>query len=186
MPPDPTSRPLLAALIAHADALAAYVERRLPAALRSTVDPGDVVQDVIVEALRCEADFRPDGESGGRRWLFTVARHRMTRLAKRQRTSRQGDAESDPVVLLLHEFAVYTRTGSQSAVSHETWAAVAVALGRLSKSHADVIQLRYIDRLPATEVASRTNRTPAAVDQLLKRAMDALRRDLSSLILAHV
>ncbi len=180
MAADPAPRPLLLALIAHADALAAYVDRRLPPALRSSVDPADVVQDVTIEALRREAEFRPDGEAAGP----AVAVHgRPPPPAPTGRTAarrlgagaRGRTAGRSRVALLLHELAVYERTPSQSAVSHETWAAVSRSLGRLPKAQASVIRSRYFERLPAAEVAARTNRTPAAVDQLLKRAMDALR-----------
>ena len=189
MDDDATPGPLMLALFRHGDALRSYVDRRLPAAVRGHVDPADVFQEVCCDALGRAAEFRPVDDGSARRWLFTVARRRMGRLLQRQRASRQtteAGLADDPLVLLLHELAVYERTPSQSAASHETWAAVHRSLGRLSADHAAVIRHRYLDRRPAAEVAPLMGRaTAAAVDELARRAMIALRADLRSLILAH-
>jgi RNA polymerase sigma factor (sigma-70 family) len=116
----------------------------------------------------------------------------MTRLLERARTSRQRTesvlrsvAGTDPVLGLLEQLAVYERTPSQSAAAHETMAAVQRALRRLTADHATVIRLRYVDRLSAIDAAGRLDRSPAAVDKLLQRAMAALRVELRSLIAAH-
>jgi RNA polymerase sigma factor (sigma-70 family) len=188
----PVLRPLQVALAAQRAGLLAYVDRRLPASLRSWVDPADVVQDVCCEALRREGHFRPGDDPTGRRWLFTIARRRIIRLLERARVARQltecglgAAAGMDPLAGLLEQLAVYERTPSQSAASHERMAAVQRALARLSPDHAVVIRLRYVDRLPAAVVAGRIARSPAAVDKLLQRAVAALRVELRSLIAAH-
>ena len=185
-------RPLQVALAAQRAGLLAYVERHLPASLRGSVDPADVVQDVCYEALRREAHFRPGDDPTGRRWLFTIARRRITRLLERARVARQltecglgAAAGIDPLVGLLEQLAVYERTPSQSAASHERMAAVQRALARLRPAHAAVIRLRYVDRHPAAVVAATTGRTPAAVDKLLQRAVAALRVQLRPLMAAH-
>jgi hypothetical protein len=65
--PLPIGRPLRECLLAERAGLLAYVERKLPAVLRGTVDPIDVVQDVCCEALRYESSFRPEQDPTGRR-----------------------------------------------------------------------------------------------------------------------
>jgi len=190
--PEPSTTPLQAALVAERAALLAYVDRRLPASIRGAVDPADVVQDVCCDALRREAQFRPADDPTGRRWLFTIARRRMIRLAERARVARlrtesglaPGTA-GDPLVGMLEQLAVYERTPSQSAASHEQMAALQRALRRLTDDHAAVIRLRYVDRLPAVAAAAVTKRSPAAVDKLLQRALAALRAELRSPIAAH-
>ena len=180
----PAAGPLMLALMAHREGLAAYIDRHMPAALRSSVDAGDVLQDVCCEAIRYESTFVALDGSAGRRWLYTVARHQITRLLERR--MRWGlVTPDDPLLSMLEELARYERTPSQSAVSHETWLAVQQSLDRLPPQYAGVIRSRYLERLPAAEVASRTGRTPAAVDQLCYRAMAALRVELRSLIVAH-
>ena len=181
----PIDFPLRGVLLAQRAAVLAYVERRLPPSLRGAVDPADVVQDVCCEALRRAVSFRPDLDPTGRRWLYTIARRRITRLMERARLGRQRTesalpAGTKPVVGLLEQLAVYERTPSQSAAAHETMARVQRALGRLTVAHAAVIRSRHIDRLPAIEVASQMGRTPAAIDKLLQRAMAALAVELNA------
>ncbi len=191
MPTDPTDEPrpagvLIAALFAHRAALTSYVDRLLPPVLRAAVDPADVVQDVCYEAMRREAEFRPADDASGRRWIFTIARRRISRLLQRQQLARRAPPADDSLADLLETLAVYHRTPSRSAASHETWQIVQGSLGRLRPEHASVIKSRYLDGLPPAEVAARTGRTANAVDQLLHRAMTALRSDLRSVMAAHV
>ena len=182
--PPTTSGPLLQALAAHRDGLTAYVERRLPSVLRGSVDPGDVVQDVSCEAIRYESTFVALDESSGRRWLYTVARRRLTVLLERH--MRWGTVEAvDPLVPMLEELARYERTPSLSAMSRETWAAVLGSLDRLPAQYSHVIRARYMDLRPAAEVAVMIGRSVRSVEQLLVRAMAALRVELRSLIVAH-
>ena len=173
-------------------ALTSYVDRRLPVSLRGVVEPADVVQDVCYEALRRAGDYRPEADPEGRRWLFTIARRRITRLMERQRVVRQWTEagltvgpHDEPLVGLLEQLAVYERTPSQSAAAHERMAAVQRALAGLRADHAAVIRLRHVERLPAAAVADRLGRSPAAVDKLLQRAMSALRVELRPLADDH-
>ena len=185
LPPLPS--PLVLALIAQGDALLAYVDRQLTPSLRGSVGPADVVQDVFAEALRRESSCDPTVDPTGRRWLFTIAKRRIIRLMERHHASRQRTEAAMAKVRgdsidLLEQLAVYGRTPSQSAVGHESVAAVRRALAELTPDHAAVIRSRYVERLPAAAVAERIGRTPAAVDKLLQRAMTALAAKLG---LAH-
>ncbi len=179
-------RPVVAALAAHGQLLTDYVQRHLPASLRGSVDPADVVQDVCYEALLHEATFRPELDPDGRRWLCSIARSQLTRRLRRKQlpgAAAAGTADvDDPLVKLLEELTVYLRTPSQSAASHETIAAVHRSIARLSPDHAAVIRSRYLDQLSAAEVADRSGRTLAAVNQLLYRAMASLRVELTGLL----
>ena len=163
---------LIVALFTHRAALTAYVDRQLPQVLRATIDPADVVQDVCFEAMRREADFRPVDDASGRRWIFTIARRRIVRLLQRQQLARRSPQADDSLADLLETLAVYQRTPSRSAASHETWRLVQDSIGRLRPEHASVIKSRYLDGLPPAEVAAKTGRTANAVDQLLHRGHD--------------
>ena len=184
-PAAPSESPVSAAWQRHRVRLAAYVGRLLPASLRSAVDVEDVLHDVWLESMRTAGAFVADAESDGLRWLKTIARRRVGYLARRRQASRQSTeaafaaAVDDPVVLLLEELAMFRHTPSRSAANHETWAAVAAAMGRLSPDYAAVLRARYLDGLPAREVAACTGRTPTAIDKLCSRAVAALRAELA-------
>ena len=169
-------RPIERALIALRQELLEYVERYMPPPVRGLHDPADVVQDVCFEALRRESAYDPSADPTGRRWLLTLARRRLVRLLDRRLTSRQAtqaavaEDTDEPLGRLLEELAVYERTPSASAASHETWAAVQMAFGRLSAAHVAVIRAKYYDREPLVDYAARVGRSADAVHKLCQRA----------------
>jgi RNA polymerase sigma factor (sigma-70 family) len=55
---------------------------------------------------------------------------------------------------------------------------VAVALDRLPPAQRAAMVLRYMDDLPVRQVAQAMARTESAVESLLSRGRDALRRNL--------
>ncbi|MFI5380487.1 MAG: RNA polymerase sigma factor [Tepidisphaerales bacterium] len=171
-------------LAAHHAQLLAYVTKHFPAEVRNIVDPQDIVQDTCFEACRLIGKFRPDGEDSTFRWLITIARHRMVHLLRIQR-SRQGKGDEGcqgdaPIVAALSELALYRRTPSRSAASHEFLAAVEQSIARLPPAYRQVVTLRHLEGLSVEETAVRMNRTPDAVYWLCSRALQAIRLDLRS------
>jgi RNA polymerase sigma-70 factor (ECF subfamily) len=159
--------------------LLAYVQRKLPAALRSLVDPQDVLQDTCVEAFRRVNDFEPVGDDARYRWLVTIARNRVAALARNYRTRRRSQGLVQ-LVELLKELAVYTRTPSRSAMSHELVVAVQQAIEALEPTYREAIRLRYIDGLSIDEIAGRMGRTKGSVNMLCNRAMKVLKERLDA------
>jgi RNA polymerase sigma-70 factor, ECF subfamily len=171
-------------LAAYHPRLLAYVTKHLPAEVRSFVDPQDTVQDTCFEACRLIANFKPSGRDSTFRWLVTIARHRMVDVSRVHRT-RSSDGSGDrgqdnSLTMLLSELAVYRRTPSRSAASHEFLAAVEQAMHRLPPLYREVLSLRHVDGLSAQETAAKMDRTPEAVYWLCCRALDAIRLDLRS------
>src|SRR5215475_7146206 len=85
-------RALETLLQSHHDRLTKYVIKHLPAELKGTIDPQDIVQDTCFEACRLIAGFRNEGDDCMYRWLVTIARHRIIKCARRKRPQRIGDA----------------------------------------------------------------------------------------------
>jgi RNA polymerase sigma-70 factor (ECF subfamily) len=174
--------------------LAAFVDRLLPADVRASVDPQDVLNDTYFEAYRRFAEFDAGDADAVYRWLATIARHRLIDLVRAQRRLKRGGGRlrvgaggqgvaaggDDPVVALLHELAVYERTPSMSAMRHELRAALERSIGRLSGPLREAIRLRHMSGLPFKEVAERMSRTERAVQQLCTRGLRELRTELES------
>src|SRR5688500_1786787 len=109
------TRALEQLLEAHYPTLLQYVTRHLPAPLRRSTDPADIVQETYFEACRLIGGFVPAGEDALYRWLATIARNRMLMLlrkastrhemAESERTATAGGDE--PVVMLLEQLAVH-------------------------------------------------------------------------------
>ena len=175
-------------LEAHSPRILQYISRHFPAELSGTIDPADVLQDTCFEACRLIGGFVPQGEDCLYRWLVTVARHRMIDLLRAHRTRAKfgkvwSDLATDAVASLLMELAVYSRTPSKSAASHEFMKVLEKAIGRLAPDHAQVVTLRHIQGLSVAETAQQMGKTDESVYWLTCRALQALRTDLGSMSL---
>ncbi len=72
-------------------------------------------------------------------------------------------------------------TPSRILAKRETEAAVMSSLARLRPEQRDVIRLRFLEGLPVAEVATRLEKTEAAVHMLCHRGLKSLRRYLGAL-----
>jgi DNA-directed RNA polymerase specialized sigma24 family protein len=86
---------------------------------------------------------------------------------------QNGDAEA-----LLRQFAIYARTPSQSAMSHEAILAVERGVAALEPDYQKVIQLRYIEGCSIKETSVKLGRTEGATHMLIYRGLIALKSSL--------
>ena len=178
-------------LTANSPRLTAYVTKRFPAELNSTISPVDVVQDTCFEICRRLGTFKDEGKDSFYRWIVTIARHRMIDLLRMHRARPQFSvqkksqpnvrvSEDDSAVGALEQLAQYRRTPSQSAASHEFMAAVELSLDRIQPDYRQAVTLRHLEGLSVSETASRLGRSPDAVYLLCCRGLQALRQELGS------
>ena len=134
--------------------------------LRSRTGDERVAEDLTADAFMAAVDALRRGlvveVTGG--WLLTVARRRLVDHWRRRSTEERklrvvgtGDEVVDPW------------DGELDVVAART------ALAKLSPDHRTVLTLRYLDGLPALDVATLMGRSPGATDSLLQRARAALR-----------
>ena len=176
---------LQAILHAHSDRLLAYLTRHMSNDLRGFVEPQDVLQDTFFEAFRRSHEFQMQGADSVFRWLVTIARHRIVAIVRMQRSLKRGGrvAEKDgfaSVVGFLEELAVYQRTPSQSAMSHELVSAIQQAINALEPHYCRAIQLRYIEGLTVQDTADRMGRTCGSILMLCNRGLAALKVQLQA------
>lgn len=124
----------------------------------------ELTQQTFVEAVRGRDGFR-QGEPLA--WLIGIARHRLIdhfrRLERRESGFRRLLASKPPLVIWL---------GDGASDDEE----LSAALARLPAAQRAALVLRYVDDLPVREVARLLRRSEAAVESLLSRGRDALRR----------
>jgi len=186
---DSTSLELL--LYRHRKRLLAYLQSHFPDELRDSLEPQDLLQDTWLKAIRAISEFRPDGVDPVYRWLVTIARHRLSdqlkfvRRAKRKNANFHLDkADGDEsIVRLLEEMAVYFRTPSKSAASHELMAALDSAIERLPDDQSQALRLRYLTGLDIKEIAKQMHRSPGSISMLCNRALKSLRWEMRSVSL---
>jgi RNA polymerase sigma-70 factor (ECF subfamily) len=184
---DPASLEML--LFQCRERLFAYVQSHFPPELMDTLEPQDVVQDTWLKAIRAISEFHPEGTDPVYRWLVTISRNVILdhvkymqtakRKGKRVRAERK-DNDDASIVRLLEEMALYRRTPSKSAASHELMTALDSAIERLPPDQALALRLRYLDGLDIGEIASQMRRSEGSVSMLCNRALKSLRWEMRS------
>lgn len=129
-------------------------------------DPEDVLGEIFLHVSKSLPRFEGD-EDQLRRWVFTLAHHRIIDERRKQaRRPQIVDAEPpDRPAPPAPEPADPELVG---------------ALSQLTSEQREVILLRFIADLPIEEVARLTSRSAVAVRALQHRAMAQLARTLAS------
>lgn len=129
-------------------------------------EPEDLLGEVFLQVTRYLPRFRGD-ESDLRRWVFTIARHRLVddqrRRARRPQiaTTQVPDREAPP---------------PPGPIDPELLA----ALDQLTPEQREVVVLRFVADLPLEAVAEITRRNVGAVKALQHRALATLARILTA------
>jgi len=127
-------------------------------------EPEDLLGEVFVQVVHDLPRFRGDDDDL-RRWVFTIAYHRL--VDARRRSRRRPALDGGPVPELC------------SAPPADLLDPDLVrALGELTADQREVVALRFVADLSIDAVATLTGRSPGAVKALQHRALAALAEDL--------
>ncbi|HEX3656277.1 MAG TPA: sigma-70 family RNA polymerase sigma factor [Pirellulales bacterium] len=162
--------------------LLAFIERRLGPAIRTKVEPDDILQEVSIEAVRCWPAMR--AQLGAPfSWLCGVAERRIVdahrrffgaekRNAGREVSlARGGETSAGGLLNLL----VASLTTPTQAISRDNrHALLQEALARLPVEQQDALRLRYIEKLPSKDIAAQLGKSDGAVRVMLTRALKSL------------
>jgi RNA polymerase sigma-70 factor, ECF subfamily len=137
---------------------------------RSEHDADDVLQEALLLVATKLGEF--EGRSSLPSWAFALTRSACAR-------KRRGLKNQPPVddTVLQHQ-AGGEPTPEQVAVERELGHALREALDRLPDDYREVILLRDVEGLTASEVASALDTSVDAVKSRLHRARSALRQEL--------
>jgi RNA polymerase sigma-70 factor (ECF subfamily) len=141
----------------------------------------EIVQETLIQAMRKLGTFR--GEAALFTWLVTICRHQIA--AWFERTGRRSivSLEEDlPDVRARLEALANLEMGPDEAVHRQEVARlVRVALDFLPGRYGDVLEWKYIDERPVTEIAARLGLSPKAAESMLTRARYAFREAFAAL-----
>jgi RNA polymerase sigma-70 factor (ECF subfamily) len=173
-------------LLGHYDRLVAHIAAKIPAYLRSTTDPEDLLQETFEQACRHIREFRPAGEGAFHAWLITIADRKLLDRIKSHNAQKRGGGQvaakpagaADSAAQLLDVLADGGDSPSQSVMRHENVQAVQVALATLPDDYRKCLRLCYIEGLPVAEVARRMIRSEHAVHMLCNRGKVMLKEVL--------
>ena len=145
---------------------AADVYRQLaPAVLgyvrsQGAAEPEDLLGEIFLQVVRDLPRFRGD-DAALRRWVFTIAHHRI--VDARRRAGRRPAVDRGTVPDLV-----------APAQPDPFDPDLIRALGLLTPEQREVVALRFVADLPIDTVAALTGRKPNAVKALQHRALEAL------------
>ncbi len=149
--------------------IATLLRARLGEYLRARVDVDDLIQEVLLRAFSSLPQFRWSEDEAVFRWLSTIARNVVYEVARREKRDILLPSDED--------LAASEAGASRIAERRERFDRLHSALQRLKSDHREVILLARIRRLPIREVAGRMDRTPDAIAQLLRRALQKLKSE---------
>ena len=183
------------------------VETHVDAALRSRIDPDDVLQQAYVAAFRALSAPRqsPSGSDGPApdpqpaphfdspasfyKWLETIALNQLRDLERALRRQKRDVARqardvpnlSDSCPNLLNRLAGRDSTPSRRVGRAEAVAALLSCLARLNDDQRAVVRLRFLEDVPVAEIAQRLGKPATAVYTLCHRGLKSLRERMVSI-----
>jgi RNA polymerase sigma-70 factor (ECF subfamily) len=127
---------------------------------QGAAEPEDLVGEIFLQVVRDLPRFRGDDDAL-RRWVFTIAHHRI--VDARRRSGRRPATDGGAVPELV-----------APAAPDPFDPELVRALGRLTADQREVVALRFVADLPIDAVAALTGRKPNAVKALQHRGLEAL------------
>ena len=136
----------------------------------------ELVQKTVFDAVRGFAGYDPS-KGSPEEWIFGIARNNI-RLEIRKRASRPSVNGDISCCLEM----IDTRPLSNQVLERkETIELVRSAMSRLECKEQTVLRAKYIEGLPARDIARQMGITEKAVHSLLYRARISLRQELKTM-----
>ena len=160
---------------------------RLDPRLARRVDPSDVVQETLIEAVRRLPRYLRDRPLPLYPWLRKVAAERLADLADRhvhaQRRSIQREIWSlgvsdESVVQLARHLADSGTSPSRHVVREESRERIRTALQRLADGDREILLMRFVEQLSTKDIAAVLGISPEAVGMRRLRALKRLSDEL--------
>jgi RNA polymerase sigma-70 factor (ECF subfamily) len=161
----------------------------LSPALRSKLDPSDLVQQTMLQAHQAIGQFRGASEAELAGWLRRILARNLAAAAREMGRSKRDvgrerslEAAVEASSVRLEAFLADDQTSpSLRADRNERLVRLAVAVAELPEAQREAVTLHHLQGWPLAEVARHLDRTPAAVMGLLHRGLKQLRGRLESL-----
>jgi RNA polymerase sigma-70 factor (ECF subfamily) len=171
-------------LLDHYDPLLRHIDRKLPAAMQSVLEPEDILQETFAQAFRDVGRFEPRSSESFHAWLRSIAEHRLQdavralkrkkRGGDRRRVGNAPDPNTSSMAELVEMLSARDRSPSRSFVRREAVRAVQVAIAGLPEDYQEAIRLHYFEGKSLEETAAMMDRTTGAIRGLLDRSKDKL------------
>jgi len=170
----------------YRDYLCLLARLQLSPRLQAKLDASDIVQQAILEAHQCRAQFRGQSEAEWLAWLRAILAHTLAAAGRHFSTEgrdvgreRSLEAELQRSSSRLECLLVADHTSpSERASRYEELVRLAQAMAHLPEDQRQVIELHHLKGLSVAEVAMLMDRSRPAVVGLLFRGLNRLREML--------
>jgi RNA polymerase sigma-70 factor (ECF subfamily) len=165
-------------------ALLHETRRDFPADLQAKGGASDVVQETMLEAHRDLEQFNGSTSEEFFAWLLSLLKHNFSNFARAYRVQarRQIKREESLVGAFRHATGVWGRSSpdspSDAAIRNEMADRLRRSAARLPGEIAELLRLRFDERLPFAEVGNRLGMTTDAARKLLTRTLRLLGNEL--------
>ncbi len=162
-------------------------DRQLKGRIAARVDASDIVQQTFLEAFRSFPLFAGRDARALAAWLQGILDHKIagairdhTLLQKRSvGRERSMDDSGDGGAPLKGVLDAGLSSPSQKVMRGEDAARLSQALTALPDDQREAVRLRHLEGWALADIARRLGRTPAATAGLIKRGVQALRRQMN-------
>ena len=166
--------------------LLAWISLRMGPALRSRVTEDDVFQETLLRAHRTLATFTDQGPDSFRKWIFSVAEHRLQDL-HRYHSAQKRDAgrelatrpRNDEEQSMLSRIAADASTPSSRAHRSDMEKRLLDGIDRLPEPLREIVIQRSIEERSFKEIALSVKKRKADIPGLYARGLEQLRREIS-------
>jgi RNA polymerase sigma-70 factor (ECF subfamily) len=173
-------------LEAQRPALHRLAKRQLETRIAVRVDASDIIQQTFLQAHRSFQQFAGQDVRQLAAWLEGILDHKVAGAirdhALLQKRNVQRDRSLDDshggVASLKQELDAGLSTPSQKAIRGEQEQLLSQALSELPDDQREAVRLRHLEGWALADIARHLGRSPAATAGLIKRGMQALRRQL--------
>jgi len=166
----------------HRPALLLWAECQTPAWLRGKLDPADLVQQTLLEAVAARERLAALTDLEVRAYVRRMLSNNLIDAARKFAPGR-ADVSPDDFARssgrLADWLAADHTSPSERAARNERFERLAGALAGLPDAQRIAVEMRYLQKLRVAEIAGLMNRNENAVSQLLHRAVTALRGALT-------
>jgi RNA polymerase sigma-70 factor (ECF subfamily) len=151
--------------------------------LQPKLDPSDLVQQTLLQALQALDRFQQRSDAELAAWLRQILAHNMANAARDLGRAKRNVARECSLEAALEESSVRLEawlvaeqsSPSQQAQRKEQVLRLAEALGSLPEAQREALTRRYLQSWPLDDIGRNLDRSPAAVAGLIKRGLKQLR-----------
>lgn len=166
--------------------LRALAEEQLYSGLRPKIDPSDLVQQTMLQAIESQSQFRGTTDAAKASWLRAILKNVMAGFGRhfhrdRRNVSREQAIESGGSTRSEHGFEIAGdfSSPSQQLRQSEDRQQLQELLAHLTDEQQQALVLRYWHDFSLEEIGQKMNKSPDAVAGLLYRGMKVLREKMA-------